>query len=301
MCLNPRCWNLLKPPRTPIGRFIVNWPILSIVLAGLIPNIMTAVFNFFYNQQRILHELPHLYAQFDRVQLWINGLAFPIGVVIGTQIALHTKRLVRSSSTPEALEGCGQILTFGKFVSLLLLALWVPSGLAFPIAVGWDELGGLPFTFYLHFFLSLALCGCAATAYPYFLITAMATHFLVPAIVRRGAIPGPRRRDLRRVADLNGVHFIAAAAVPMLGMLLIGLVLVLFRGEEGQADNEQRWPLIAVSAGGLAWLAIVMWLRRIIDLDSAALSEIAVDESRGPGGRRSGSGRSSSGHSSRSR
>jgi hypothetical protein len=296
MCLNPRCWSLLKPPRTRLGRFIVAWPILSVILAALVPNIMTAVFNFYYNQQRILHELPHLFAQFDRVQLWINGLAFPIGVVIGTQIAMRTKRLISSEIQAEALEGSSRILTFGKVVSILLLSLWVPSGLAFPIAVGWEELGGLPITFYLHFFLSLALCGCAATAYPYFLITAMSTHFLVPAIIRRGGIPGPRRRDLRRVAELNGIHFIAAAAVPMLGMLLIGFVLVLFRNEADSA-NEQRWPLIAVSAGGLAWLGIVMWLRRIIDLDSAALSEIAIEDSRRRGGSHSGSSRSGINHS----
>ncbi len=287
LCLNPRCWSLLKPPRSRFGRFAAAWPILTIVLAALIPNLMTAVFNFYYNQLRIKDELPHLFAQFDRVQMWVNGLAFPIGIVIGTQGAMHCRRLINSSKPVEALEGSGRILTFGKFISVLLLALWVPSGLAFPIAVGWEELGGLPTTFYLHFFLSMLLCGCAVTAYPYFMITAMATHYFVPAIIRRGAITGPRRRDLRRVLELNGIHFVAAAAVPMVGMLLIGFILVFFPSE-----TEQRWPLIAVSAGGLAWLGIVMSLRRTIELDAAALSEIAIDEVRLRAAHRSGSSRS---------
>jgi hypothetical protein len=179
----------------------------------------------------------------------------------------------------EALEGSTKVLFFGRFVSLLLLALWIPSGFAFPIAVGWGQLSGHSIGFYLHFFLSLALCGCAATAYPYFLITAMGTHYFLPGLVRNAVIPGPRRRDLERVAPLNNIHLGAAAAVPLLGVFLIAMVVVLAQDQQ----TQQKWPLIAVSAGGLVWLGIVMWLRRTIELDVAALSQIAVEEPRSGG------------------
>jgi hypothetical protein len=194
--------------------------------------------------------------------------------------------LLTSSKPADALEGSTKVLLFGGFISLLLLALWIPSALAFPIAVGWIEIGNLPFTFHVHFFLSLALCGCAATAYPYFLITFMASHYFVPALVRSNAIRGPRRYDLMRVALLNQVHLYAAAAVPLLGALLIAIVLAMH-------EETKPWPLIVVSGGGLAGLAAVAWLRRLIELDLAALDHIAFDESRASAAMRSSHGRSS--------
>jgi hypothetical protein len=256
------------------------------VLAGLLPNVMTAAFNFVYNMQRIQEDDPELYQRFWDVQWWINGIAFPVGIAAGIWMAMRTQRLLRSTFSEEAQQGATKVLFFGRFISLLLLALWIPAGLAFPIAVGWGHISGHSVGFYLHFFLSLALCGCGATAYPYFMITAMATHYFLPALVRRGVIRGPRRADFERVGWLNGVHYLAAAAVPMLGLLLIGLVLVF-------AETTQKWPLIAVSAGGLAWLGIVAALRRTIELDVAALSQLAVEEPRA-GGRPSS--RSSASH-----
>jgi serine/threonine protein kinase len=297
ICLNERCWNLLQPPRSIVGRFILKWPILAIVLAGLLPNLMTAAFNFAYNAIRIRENYPKpVWDQFMDVQAWINGLAFPIGIVVGTWMAIRTRNLLVSADPAKALEGSSRVLLFGKFVSLLLLSLWVPSGLAFPIAIGPAIVEGHSIGFHLHFFLSLALCGCAATAYPYFLITAMSTHYFIPSLVRVGTIAGPRRRDLEKVDDLNRLHFWAATAVPMLGMFLIGLLIAFAPRDE----KQPTWALIAVSAGGLAWLMIVGWLRRTIELDSAALNEIAIDESRPRGGaHRSTSGRYGSGRSRR--
>ena len=294
MCLNPRCWRLLQPPRSTLGRFVLRWPILSMVLAGLVPNLMTAVFNFKYNEERIKAHLPDLWQRFWDVQWWINGTAFPIGVAAGVWMAMRIHRLLKSEYPLQRLEGSTGVLLFGRFISLLLLSLWVASAFAFPIAVGWDKLSGLPVGFYVHFFLSLALCGCGATAYPFFLISAMGTHYFAPGMVRSGLINGPRRRDLQHVLRLSGIHLAAAAAVPLLGMLLIAIVLV-FAGSDDQ-EKEQRWPLIVVSAGGLAWLGIVMALKRTIELDVAALGQIALDEPRHGGGQRSsraGSSRSS--------
>jgi serine/threonine protein kinase len=293
MCLNPRCWALLQPPRSKLAQFILHWPILSMVLAGLVPNIMTAAFNFTYNAHRIQANYPlPVWQQFMRVQWWINGIAFPIGIAVGAWGAARTRRLLMSSNPAEALQGSTRVLLFGRFISLLLLSLWIPSGLAFPVAIGPTLLADHSIGFYLHFFLSLALCGCGATAYPYFLITAMSTHYFIPSLVRDGAIAGPRRLDLRHVSRLNRIHFGAAAAVPMLGVFLIA-TLMLFADD----GKQPKWPLVAVSAGGLAWLGIVSWLWRLIEMDIGALNHIAIDEPRGrDGARRSSTASSRTSH-----
>lgn len=289
LTLNPRCWQLLQNPASRLARFALGRPILAIILAGLIPNVMTAVFNFAYNERRIMHDFPEIHERFWKVQWWINGVAFPMGIAVGVWMALRTMKMIASNESSVALEGSRQVLLFGRFVSLMLLALWIPAGLAFPIAVGWGKLSELPGEFFPHFFFSLALCGCAATAYPYYLITSMATHYFVPGLIRSGSIPGPRRRDLLQVLRLNAIHFAAAAAVPLLGVLLMVLLMMLTDNvtPEGITKELRVWPLLVVSAGGLAWLGVVAALKRMIELDVDALGGIAIEESRRGGGLRS--------------
>jgi len=287
MCLNPRCWKLLQAPRSRFGCFLLRHPVLSVVLAGLIPNAATAAFNLVYNKSRFEKPpLIPLYDDFMQVQAWVNGIAFPLGVGIGAWAALETLRLIRGDSPGDALQGSTRVLRFGQFISFLVLALWTVSGLAFPIAIG--QFGGHSLELYLHFFLSLVLCGVVATTYPYLLITALSVRYFIPALVRQGLIPGPRRRDLDYVSRTNRVYLYLSALVPMLGMLLVVTL-----------GSDERWALIAVSGGGMVGFGALVLLERIIAMDIAALDSIALEESRGRGGLRSSQGRSSgSRHSS---
>ena len=142
---------------------MVQHPVVSIILAGLIPNIITAVFNLVYNKIRFERdpELAGMYGQFLKVVNWVNPIAFSIGIAIGTWAALKTFKLLTSGKPADALEGASRVLKFGQFVAIMLMVIWSASGIAFPISIG--EFGGHSVDFYLHFFLSLALCGIVAT------------------------------------------------------------------------------------------------------------------------------------------
>jgi hypothetical protein len=282
LCLHPRCWRLLQPPASRLGRFVLKVPVLSGVIAGLLPNALTARFNFVYNQTRIIKDWPVLEDQFDAVQIWINIIAFTIGIVGGAWLTVRAVRFVKSDLAQHRDDGSNQVLQFSRIVSCLVLTLWTAAGLVFPFAVAWNYQGAVGISFYAHFFMSLALCGFAATAYPYFLITAGVLHYVLPAMIRGGAIAGPKRHELARVDDFNRLHFWMAAAVPLLGVLL----MVFF----GHKDD---YALGVISGGGLAALGLVGWLRREIDLDMAALDHIAIDQSRASAALRSSRGRSS--------
>src|SRR5690606_7541789 len=119
MCLNPRCWNLLQEPRSWFGRFVTKHPVPAVVLAGLIPNIFTALFNFLYNQHRFATdpELKGLYDRFMVVQQWVNGIAFPVGVSIGTWAVLRIFKLLRNEQPGDAMRGATKLLEFGQFVA----------------------------------------------------------------------------------------------------------------------------------------------------------------------------------------
>lgn len=289
MCLNPRCWALLQEPTSAFGRFVVKHPILSVVLAGLIPNALTAVFNLFYNKYRFDNdpELKGAAEQFWKVVNWVNPIAFTIGIAIGTWAAIKIFRLLQSDKPGEALEGTSRVLKFGQFVALMLLAIWSASGIAFPLSIG--EFGGHSFDFYLHFFLSLALCGIVATTYPYMLITALAVRYFVPALVRNGVITGPRRVDLLQTARRNKFFLMTSILVPMLG---IWLVVAFVKNDEEGMRWQKDWALLAVSGGGAAGFLFMIALERLIGLDLAALGHIAIDEPRGGGSTRSSQGRS---------
>jgi eukaryotic-like serine/threonine-protein kinase len=273
LSLNPRCWQLLQPPKSRLGRFILKWPVLSGVLAGLVPNALIARFNLIYNRTRILDKdgWPSLLPQFEDTQIVVNCIAFTIGILGGAWMTLRAVRFVKGKFTTRMPDGSGIILDFAWHVSVLVLTLWTVCGMVFPIAVAWDHHGDekVGVDFYIHFFMSLALCGFAATAYPYFLTTSGIVRTFLPQMIRNGAIAGPRRDDLERVRALNAVHMLMAGCVPSLGVLM----MVLF-------NMKEDFALGIVSGGGVIGLIIAAWLWRRIARDAQALAHVATDERR---------------------
>jgi hypothetical protein len=259
---------------------VLKRPVVSVVIAGLLPNIATAAFNFLYNLHRIEDlGFPALVERFWDVQWWLNILAFSSGIGVGAWIAVRALRLLKTNATPATAETSGEVLLFGRFVSMLVLALWTVSGIAFPILVGPAHAAGQSMSFVMHFFASLAVCGCAAMAYPYFLITAMSTHYFLPEMVRRGALPGPTPTDLERVAWYNRLHLALAALVPLLGVTLATAF--------AEQESVPWWALPVASGGGLLMLLVVGYLWRVIELDTAALEHLSLEEARSGGSIRS--------------
>lgn len=274
LCLTPETWHLLQESKHGIAKLILQFPLVAVVLAGLIPNALAGKFNYDYNNEAIIEPLTQLtesFAErFHRVQLIVNGIAFPLGIAIGLWAAWRTLRLLREESSPEqTAEGGHHVLMFGRFVSHFALIMWTVSGLVFPLAIGWGHNVPETLSFYIHFFISLALCGFAAVAYPYFLLTTLATRFFVPALVRNQRFNGPRWRDLQTLRKLNKLHLILTALVPMLGMLLITA-----------ASDQQKWALLVASGLGSAGFVLMFALERYIDRTLDGLSRIAVDAPR---------------------
>ncbi|QDT00337.1 Serine/threonine-protein kinase PknB [Adhaeretor mobilis] len=266
LCLHERAWKLLEPPESTFGRIVLRWPVLFVILAALLPNLLTGAYNYFYNKHRMSDQWPELYQRFDRVQLVINAVAFPLGVVIVWWVMVKTMQFIKDASPASANQGVKSVLLFGHFASLLIVTLWTISGAAFPIAIAWGNPTGQAIGFYLHFFISLAVCGLAATAYPFFFITTLATQFLVPALVRNDTAGGPQRKDLRQLAKLSRIYLALASLVPMLAVLLAV-----------SAGSQQRWALIVASSVGVFGLGAMFLLERQIRLNIEALEKIAID------------------------
>ena len=274
LSLDPNTWKLVQPSSHPLGTFLLEWPIIPVVLAGAIPNILAGRFNYLYNERSIINPLTEITAsfaeRFHKVQLTVNSIAFPLGIAIGILAAVKTLRLLKPENDQrDTAEGGHRVLMFGRFVSMFAVVMWTIAGLVFPIAIDLgNEVPGV-LSFYVHFFTSLALCGFAAAAYPYFLLTALATRFFVPALVRNNRMPGPRWKDLQTLRKLNTVHLVLTVLVPIIGVFLA------IRVDSGQKDLLS----IAIAVGGLGFFAMLL-LEKYIDRTLDGLSKISVDPPR---------------------
>ena len=274
LCLDPDTWKILQPSKHPLSTFILEHPLITVVLAGVLPNALAGKFNYDYNNRTIIEPLIQLsdsFAdRFHKVQLTVNSIAFPLGIAIGLWAAIKTLKLLKGGSdASDTAEGSSRVLMFGRFVSLFALVMWTVSGLIFPLAVGWGHDVPGTLSFYTHFFLSLALCGFAAVAYPYFFLTTLATRFFIPAMVRNNMAPGPRWRDLQTLRLLNKVHLVLTALVPMSGMMLMTA-----------AGSQQKWALMVACACGIVGFVVMFVLERYLDRTLDALERIAVDAPR---------------------
>jgi len=272
LCLNPDCWNLMQEPTNLLWSLPVRFPILAIILVGLSPNALAGFFNLTYNRTRIVQGVADqvfseaVLQRFDTVQLWINGIAFPLGVLGGLWFVMRARQLMRRENLDEAKQGADQILYLGLVISLLTLVLWTVSGIIFPIAINLGlELDGAV-AFYSHFVLSLVLCGIVAMAYPYFLLTTLAVRSFFPALVRQGIVAGPHWQPLQRLRKLNKVFLALTALVPMVGVMLAVAV-----------ESNQKGAMMIFCGVGIVGFIAMFALERFIDRNIDAMERIAVD------------------------
>jgi len=215
----------------------------------------------------ILEKMPLLKDRFEVILIWVNAVAFAVGISIIAWLARRGWRWLETDDPPLQRKGSRHTLLFGGTASLVFLVLWTTAGIIYPVAIDLSSKGPAPSGFYLHFFLSLVLCGFTAIAYPYFINTTLAVHYFFPSLVRKGIVAGPRQEDLDQLRQVNRVHLALAALVPLLAVLLVAAV-----------GGHLRWVLIVVSGVGMLGFVGIFFLERFLDEDITALEKIAVDK-----------------------
>jgi eukaryotic-like serine/threonine-protein kinase len=268
LCLQPDASRLFRPPARGWQRAICRVPVLAILLATLLPNLLAALFNFNYNRNEIIARLPEeAMTVFWNVQMAINGTAFPLGIAVIIWVAWPV-----SAALGRLRRGCipdrdqlrllrRRCLKLGHLAAVVGLVAWLLAGLAYPWSIA-SACASLPASACLHFMASLALCGLIAASYPFFAVTFLAVRALYPALVRAGTMD---REDVVALAGLNrllGFYLLLAALVPLLAVLTLVLI-----------GSENRWALVVLSAGGLMGVSLVFLLFRGIQSDIAALTQ----------------------------
>lgn len=201
-------------------------PWLIFVIGGLVPNLLAAFLNFVYTAGQVVNHYPGLLEIFYRSAIWVNGSFFSIGLVIALRMILRHSRELQQIDSGEMRPAAGYQFPWelGHRIALLSGWLWLIAGLVFPmiLILRYQSFSWLDA---FHFFASLALCGGVAMVYPFFCMTLLDLVVYYPRVCRRlGSGAGIARWGpiLRKRAR---TYLLAAAAIPLLALLLLGVAL----------------------------------------------------------------------------
>ncbi len=275
LCLDQRARELIDPPADSWPVRLRRYAIPIMVAANLIPNGFAAIFNKLYNERTIVANLgEQAAAMFHRLVPWINGIAFPLGILLMSWYAVLVVRGVRrleaghalpASQTAALRQSC---LRLGETHARICLVLWILAGFVWPVTMHLST-GTMNAELSLHWWGSLVICGLIAVAYPFFGVTSYCVRALYPPLLLHQGSPAEDARELRRLDNRLGVYLVVAGSVPLLAVG--GLALA-----SGGDSSGARAVIGVLCLGGIAGLAVVYLFYRRLQQDLAALLRVVA-------------------------
>ena len=267
LCLHRRSWELFHDFGFSWRGWARRRPLVALLPINLVPNVLAAAYNWWFNYTTMIEPGDEaIKTAFWYLQFIVNGMAFPLGVALGCAYSWpaiwSVWKVARSrSATPDELADARcRSLRLGQVIALVGVSLWLVSGIVFPIAMHLLA-GHLSAENYLQFFLSLAVCGLIAAAFPYLGTTWLALRVYYPALLSSSSPTDREVRLLESVPGQAGFYLAIAAVVPMLAVLLVIL---------GSSENHLASTLLII-AGLIGFLAAWFTYNQIRS-DIAALS-----------------------------
>jgi eukaryotic-like serine/threonine-protein kinase len=259
LCLDPRAHNLLRPADGNWRSFVRRHGLMTVILAALAPNILAALCNLAYDRTEIIARVPGAEPVFQSVVTAINGVAFPIGIATIVFLAVPTTRAVRRADAGQTAKPRQRCLVLGDLAAIIIMILWLIAGAAYPITLC-AFLGFQSLTFFLHFMISLALCGLIAAVYPFFAVTFFAVRVFLPTLIRRRPPDAAELAAMERLKRRTGLYLLMAALAPMLTVAAWAAL-----------GSESRTSLGVLSAVGLVGFGATFVLSREIVGDLEAI------------------------------
>ena len=255
LCLRPATRALVRP--TPGGwrALVVRYPLPAVFLIALVPNILASLFNIEYNRAEIIAHWPDAEEPFRLLVMIVNGIFFPLGLFV---LWLWIRPAIRGLSRDRTDVHARYVsLRLGARAAIVCVACWAVAGVIWPVAL--RVAAGPPAEpwAYVHFLLSLIVCGLIAAAYPYFFVTYLAIQAIYPAYLGPVGPVAEDRLVLGLVERELGRYRMVAAAVPLFAVALLA--------SRGVAEP---YAVAALSVAGLVGtlLAFVLESRTRADL-----------------------------------
>ncbi|MDJ0976592.1 MAG: serine/threonine-protein kinase [Planctomycetota bacterium] len=225
LALMPRAAELIAPPPDAKSRFARRHTILSLTIAGLIPNVVLSVFNILFNLLKTVPEDQQT-AFMDMLTI-VNVIAYAAGV--GVALAwmrplARAAKAVELGARPDGVERARirrGLLRFPERIMWVVFALWALASVAFPV---WLSVRGrADFDVWFQFTASNTLFGVIAAAAVYFVAMRVVLWALLPPFIDVGAGTVEDRERLREVSPRSAVWFGAMTAVPFISLILLAI------------------------------------------------------------------------------
>ncbi|WP_010584309.1 serine/threonine-protein kinase [Schlesneria paludicola] len=260
LCLQPDAKELLTPAVNGWKAWVRRFPLVTVTMLTLIPNLVGAVFNFMYNRGIILDRLPDAEPTFMRIQAIINSIVFPVGILSAGWLAGSVAKATyigRQGRLPavELAEQRRRCLKLGNVAAAVGLTLWLLAAPAYPIALH-AMLGAVPIEIYGHFVSSLTICGLIAAAYPFFGVSLVVVRCFYPSLIDWESMSDADRASLKRLTHQTWIYLILAASVPMVSIAILVVTQPSLRG-----------ALMVLACGGVLGYGIAVTAFRMVHAD----------------------------------
>ncbi len=278
LCLQPRLQEILNPPEKGWQRLVLRFPMVSLILATFIPNLLAAFFNYAYNERAIIQKLaethPDAVPLFKELIIWINGIAFPVGLGLTGLLARPVFRLMRDLRNGDAVDlelrmkMWTRALNLGHYAAMIGIVLWMIAGVAYPVSLH-ILIGNVPTEIYPRFIASLAICGLIAASYPFLIVTFISLRAYYPALLTLELLSRQNFQRLTKLGKLTLVYFVLAVLILFISLLVLMV-------STSTIDDTAKFAMVTLCFAGIFGSALAFWLYRAIGSDLSVLAIPAV-------------------------
>ncbi len=287
LCSNDSSRNLFQPGANSLTSWCRSHPLISLIVAGLVPNIIGSLLNIFFNYNVIIDHLTRqarstlglsfddakklVWGAFDASMIYVNSVAYGVGIVgciaFAFPIAYAAAKANRGIS-PASPTIRYRSVWLPDVLALVIAALWLLSGPAFPIILRQRGvvLGGNDF---IHFVFSQAICGILASSLAFMLSTLLVLRAVIPSLL------DPKQDDPKLDESLNRLSK-RTTIVGLLSYCVVLLSAILW----AYAESDAKVTFVLFMIGGFIIAVGTQFLLkpRMIDHDIAALQAMTMIE-----------------------
>lgn len=237
-------------------KYYEMYPVFTLVLATIIPQILGTLINITYNSIRIAAGLTDRQQEvFHDTILPYNLLVYPIGIaIVARQIyfLIHSIKIRRDRLLPDPASMANlrqRALSSPKYLFAACSIGWLPGAIIFPMVIDFRA-GPIMDEVYWHYAISFVTSWLVALTYSYFMLELILIVMLYPKFWTGCCnIAASSASELAQVRSRMKMFQMLAGAIPLFGALMIV-------GSSSASMDAERYRIFQIMIIALIAMAI---------------------------------------------